>query len=72
MAVLKPIQGYHFIKPEDLSWPPSNLMRIPNADYLECLGGRKMGRRGNAALPCRCGRAELPLCPFFLVTAFSG
>jgi hypothetical protein len=28
---MKPIQGYHLIKPDDLSWRPSNLMRIPNA-----------------------------------------
>lgn len=32
---MKPIQGYHLIKPEDLHWRPSNLMRIPNADFLE-------------------------------------
>ena len=32
---MNPIQGNHLIKPEDLSWRPSNLMRIPNADYLE-------------------------------------
>jgi len=32
---VKPIEGYHLIKPEDLFWRPSNLMRIPNADYLE-------------------------------------
>jgi aspartate/methionine/tyrosine aminotransferase len=27
---MKPIQGYHLIKPEDLHWRPSNLMRIPS------------------------------------------
>jgi hypothetical protein len=32
------IQGYHLIKQEDLFWRPSNLMRIPNADYLERTG----------------------------------
>ena len=32
---MKAIQGYHLIKLEDLSWRPSNLMKIPNADYLE-------------------------------------
>lgn len=26
---MKPIQGCHLIKPEDLHWRPSNLMRIP-------------------------------------------
>ena len=35
---MKPIQGYHLIKPEDLHWRLSNLMRIPNADYLERTG----------------------------------
>jgi mannose-6-phosphate isomerase-like protein (cupin superfamily) len=32
---MKPIQGYHLIKPEDLQWRLSNMMRIPNADFLE-------------------------------------
>jgi len=32
---MKAVQGYHLIKPEDLSWRPSKLMKIPNADYLE-------------------------------------
>jgi mannose-6-phosphate isomerase-like protein (cupin superfamily) len=32
---MKSIQGYHLIKTEDLSWRLSNLMKIPNADYLE-------------------------------------
>jgi hypothetical protein len=32
---MKPIQGYHLITPEDLFWRPSNLMKIPNADYLK-------------------------------------
>jgi mannose-6-phosphate isomerase-like protein (cupin superfamily) len=42
---MKPIQGYHLIKPEDLAWRPSNLMRIPNADYLERAGSENMGAR---------------------------
>jgi len=32
---MKPIEGYFVIKPEDLGWRPSNLMKIPNADFLE-------------------------------------
>ena len=44
-APMKPIEGYHLIKPEDLSWRPSNLMRIPNADYLERTGSEKLGAR---------------------------
>jgi mannose-6-phosphate isomerase-like protein (cupin superfamily) len=42
---MKPIEGYHLIKPEDLSWRPSNLMRIPNADYLERTGSQILGAR---------------------------
>jgi mannose-6-phosphate isomerase-like protein (cupin superfamily) len=42
---MKPIQGYHLIKLENLSWRPSNLMRIPNADYLERTGSENMGAR---------------------------
>src|SRR5208282_3397067 len=42
---MKAFQGYHLIKPEDLAWRPSNLMRIPNADYLERTGSENMGAR---------------------------
>ncbi len=37
--------GYHLIKPDDLSWRPSNLMKIPNADYLERTGSENLGAR---------------------------
>jgi mannose-6-phosphate isomerase-like protein (cupin superfamily) len=36
---------YHLITPDDLFWRPSNLMRIPNADYLERTGSVHMGAR---------------------------
>ena len=39
------MQGYHLIKPEELSWRPSNLMKIPNADYLERTGSENLGAR---------------------------
>ena len=42
---MKAIQGYHLIKPEDLSWRPSNLMRIPNADFLERTGSENLSAR---------------------------
>ena len=42
---MKPIQGYHLIRPEDLSWRLSNLMKIPNADYLERTGSENLGAR---------------------------
>src|SRR4026209_2924433 len=42
---MKTIQGYHLIKPEDLFWRPSNLMKIPNADYLERTGSENLGAR---------------------------
>ena len=38
-------QPYHLIKPEDLHWRPSNLMQIPNADYLERTGSENVGAR---------------------------
>jgi mannose-6-phosphate isomerase-like protein (cupin superfamily) len=37
--------GYQLITPDDLAWRPSNLMRIPNADYLERTGSENMGAR---------------------------
>jgi hypothetical protein len=32
---MKPIDGYYLIKPEALNWRPSNMRKIPNADFLE-------------------------------------
>lgn len=37
--------SYHLITPDDLQWRPSNLMKIPNADFLERTGSEKMGAR---------------------------
>jgi mannose-6-phosphate isomerase-like protein (cupin superfamily) len=42
---MKAIQGYYLITPEDLFWRPSNLMQIPNADYLERTGSENLGAR---------------------------
>ena len=42
---MKTIQGYHVIQPDDLFWRPSNLMRIPNADYLERTGSENLAAR---------------------------
>jgi len=42
---MKAIQGYQLIKPEELVWRPSNLMKIPNADYLERTGSENLGAR---------------------------
>ncbi|HXI70502.1 MAG TPA: hypothetical protein VNN22_09125 [Verrucomicrobiae bacterium] len=42
---MKAIQGYSLITPDDLHWRPSNLMRIPNADYLERTGSENLGAR---------------------------
>ncbi len=39
------IKGYHLITPHDLAWRPSNLMKIPNADYLERTGSENLGAR---------------------------
>ena len=42
---MKTFQGYQLIGPDDLQWRPSNLMKIPNADYLERTGSENMGAR---------------------------
>ena len=42
---MKPIAGYRLITPGQLEWRPSNLMRIPNADYLERTGSEILGAR---------------------------
>ena len=42
---MKTFQGYQLITPDDLHWRLSNLMRIPNADYLERTGSENMGAR---------------------------
>jgi mannose-6-phosphate isomerase-like protein (cupin superfamily) len=42
---MKSIDGYFLIKPEDLHWRPSNLMAIPNADYLERTQSEILGAR---------------------------
>src|SRR4030095_10089300 len=42
---MKLIQGYHVIKPDDLHWRPSNLMQIPNADFLERTGSENLSAR---------------------------
>ena len=39
---MKAIKGYHVIKPEELFGRPSNLMKIPNADYLERTGSENL------------------------------
>jgi mannose-6-phosphate isomerase-like protein (cupin superfamily) len=42
---MKPTDGYFLIKPEDLFWRPSNMMQIPNADYLERTKSEILGAR---------------------------
>ncbi|MES2596637.1 MAG: cupin domain-containing protein [Verrucomicrobiota bacterium] len=42
---MNPIQGYHLITPQDLFWRKSNLMKIPNADYLERTGSENLSAR---------------------------
>lgn len=54
---MKPIQAYHLIKPEDPHWRPSNLMQIPNADFLERTGSGNLSTRlrqlGDGVRSCR-------------------
>lgn len=42
---MSPTPSYHLITPDDLHWRPSNLMKIPNADYLERTGSANLGAR---------------------------
>ena len=43
--LMKPIEGYCLIRPDDLHWRPSNMMKIPNADYLERTKSEILGAR---------------------------
>lgn len=42
---MQAIEGYFLITPDDLHWRPSNLMKIPNGDYLERTGSENLGAR---------------------------
>jgi mannose-6-phosphate isomerase-like protein (cupin superfamily) len=42
---MKTFQGYCLITPDDLNWRPSNLMKIPNADFLERTGSEQLAAR---------------------------
>lgn len=42
---MKTVQGYHLITPNDLHWRRSNLMQIPNADFLERTGSENLSAR---------------------------
>ena len=42
---MNPTQGYHLIEPGDLAWRLSNMMRIPNADFLERTGSENLSAR---------------------------
>jgi mannose-6-phosphate isomerase-like protein (cupin superfamily) len=42
---MKAIEDYFLITPDNLNWRPSNLMKIPNADYLERTGSENLGAR---------------------------
>jgi uncharacterized cupin superfamily protein len=39
------VNTYRLIQPDDLAWKPSNMMRIPNADFLERTGSKQLGAR---------------------------
>src|ERR1700752_3326625 len=42
---MKAIEGYFLITPDDLHWRESNLMKIPNADFLERTWSENLGAR---------------------------
>ncbi len=42
---MKPVSGYLLIAPDDHSWRLSNLMKIPNADFLNRAGSENLAAR---------------------------
>ena len=48
---MKSIKHYFLITPNDLHWRPSNLMKIPNADFLERTKSENLGARLWRLLP---------------------
>ena len=42
---MKTFQGYQIITPDELHWRPSNLMKIPNTDFLERTGSENLSAR---------------------------
>jgi mannose-6-phosphate isomerase-like protein (cupin superfamily) len=42
---MKAVNSYFLIKPEDLHWRPSNIMKIPNGDFLERTRSEILGAR---------------------------
>lgn len=42
---MKRIKGYFLITPDQLHWRPSNMMKIPNADFLERTKSENLGAR---------------------------
>jgi len=42
---VKTFQGCQLITPGDLHWRPANLMKIPNADFLERTGSENLSAR---------------------------
>src|SRR5215471_12797764 len=48
---MKSSDQYFVIQPENLDWRPSNLMKIPNADFLERTGSEMLGARLWRLLP---------------------
>jgi mannose-6-phosphate isomerase-like protein (cupin superfamily) len=45
LSAMKPVSGYFVIQPEDLPWWLSNMMKIPNADFLESTKSEALGAR---------------------------
>ncbi len=44
-TTMRAIEGYFLITPDDLHWRLSNLMKIPNADFLERTKSENLGAR---------------------------
>jgi len=42
---MKAVEGYFLITPDELHWRLSNMMKIPNADFLERTKSKNLGAR---------------------------
>src|SRR6266480_488507 len=48
---MKAIENYFLITPDDLHWRPSNMMKIPNADFLSEPRARILARGSGVCRP---------------------
>src|ERR1041384_2115900 len=59
---MTPIKTFFVIEPEDLHWRLSNLMKIPNADFLERTKSETLGARLWRYAPNTAGTLHKHVC----------